>query len=265
MPIIGRGPPAEIIVSEPQVSERHAEIVHLRADLYQITDLGSRNGTFVNGKRVRTAEIRLSDDIALGSFELDLQPYRDIIRPSAPAESPASAPVQPDLKTESADLPTAAPGRQEPSGPPASPKEHPRLSVGRLDQYLEELWQRVLRAEIAFAVGLAALVVVAPLRSLFRQSAYYSFPHRILSFFSLAAILGLCVYFGVVLVRQIHSQRPLWSAQTRSWAPTLLASIRSYALLVASISLLAVGLLVPVFFLMGSTALALRLPLAPVG
>lgn len=49
---IGRTRGADLVLGSPRVSKRHAEIVADGAGL-AIRDLGSRNGTFVNGERVR--------------------------------------------------------------------------------------------------------------------------------------------------------------------------------------------------------------------
>jgi ABC-type multidrug transport system ATPase subunit/pSer/pThr/pTyr-binding forkhead associated (FHA) protein len=48
---IGRTPDNQIVVSHPQVSSKHAQIVKQGADLF-LVDLGSANGTYVRGQRV---------------------------------------------------------------------------------------------------------------------------------------------------------------------------------------------------------------------
>ena len=48
---IGRSPDSDIIVDDPFVSWQHA-VIEFRGGRFWIRDLGSRNGTFVNGKRL---------------------------------------------------------------------------------------------------------------------------------------------------------------------------------------------------------------------
>jgi len=49
--IIGRGEDGDIVLTERQVSRRHAQIRRLNSQ-YVLEDLGSRNGTYVNGREV---------------------------------------------------------------------------------------------------------------------------------------------------------------------------------------------------------------------
>ena len=90
MPVIGRKPPADIIIPHPQVSARHAELRALGGEWFQITDLGSTNGTFVNSERIQTARIRLTDPVRLGTLGIDLTAHRDTL-----LRVPARTPQQP--------------------------------------------------------------------------------------------------------------------------------------------------------------------------
>jgi len=58
--IIGRRPPADLILSNSLVSRRHARIVQ-RDWASWIKDLASRNGVFVNGEPVGATPVRLED------------------------------------------------------------------------------------------------------------------------------------------------------------------------------------------------------------
>jgi hypothetical protein len=67
--ILGRSRGCEIRVSDLNVSRRHAEVRH-DDGTYWIVDLGSTNGTEVNGKRVERERLRDGDRITLGSTEI---------------------------------------------------------------------------------------------------------------------------------------------------------------------------------------------------
>ena len=62
---IGRQPGNSIVINDPDISRRHCVIERWEGH-YQISDLNSRNGTVVNGKRVQRAELRPGDVITLG-------------------------------------------------------------------------------------------------------------------------------------------------------------------------------------------------------
>lgn len=66
---IGRMPGSSIVIDDPKVSRQHAQ-VYLDQDQVILTDLGSTNGTFVNGRRVSRVVLQGQDDIAIGSSHL---------------------------------------------------------------------------------------------------------------------------------------------------------------------------------------------------
>ena len=63
---LGRDAANPIHIQDTEVSRRHAEIRELNPSEYQLVDLGSSNGTFVNGNRVETIAIRSGDRIQVG-------------------------------------------------------------------------------------------------------------------------------------------------------------------------------------------------------
>ena len=62
---IGRGPANDLVLSDAGVSRSHAEVV-FEGGGYAIRDVGSSNGTFVDGARVQTAELRAGAKIEVG-------------------------------------------------------------------------------------------------------------------------------------------------------------------------------------------------------
>src|SRR5215831_8663540 len=78
---IGRAPDNDVVISDLSVSRHHAELRRV-GDSYQIADLDSHNGTFVNGQRVVTAPLTEGDIVSVGpsTFRLsgaELQEFVD--------------------------------------------------------------------------------------------------------------------------------------------------------------------------------------------
>ena len=66
---IGRHPDSDIFLDDITVSRRHAEI--RRGDQgFELHDVGSLNGTYVNRERVEEADLRSGDEIQIGKFKL---------------------------------------------------------------------------------------------------------------------------------------------------------------------------------------------------
>jgi hypothetical protein len=67
---IGRAPGCDCQLSDPTVSRKHAQLLH-DGDRWLLRDLGSRNGTRLNGMRVSgEIEVRPGDYIGLGDVRL---------------------------------------------------------------------------------------------------------------------------------------------------------------------------------------------------
>jgi len=70
--IIGRGGDADLTLSDPAVSQRHARIAEIGGDIC-IEDLNSANGVYVNGERIRArTPLKSGDLIQLGRTSLQL-------------------------------------------------------------------------------------------------------------------------------------------------------------------------------------------------
>ena len=69
--IMGRALEADVRVNDTQVSRQHAKITTIvngakNAAEYVLTDLDSRNGTFLNGRRIRRETLQNGDKISIG-------------------------------------------------------------------------------------------------------------------------------------------------------------------------------------------------------
>jgi FHA domain/Domain of unknown function (DUF1707) len=69
--LLGRSRACTIVLADDTVSRSHAELV-LDDGRWTIRDLGSSNGTWVNGRRVVEAEVRPGDEVVLGDCRFRL-------------------------------------------------------------------------------------------------------------------------------------------------------------------------------------------------
>jgi len=70
--VFGRAPGVDQVLNYPMISSRHARLYRVGATIL-IEDLGSTNGTFVNGKRIRRpTPVQPGDVIGLGSYTFTL-------------------------------------------------------------------------------------------------------------------------------------------------------------------------------------------------
>lgn len=69
---IGRAPDNHIILPDPSVGKRHASI-RIQQKTYQLEDLQSVNGVFVNGQKILKVHLKDGDSIRLGSSEMQFR------------------------------------------------------------------------------------------------------------------------------------------------------------------------------------------------
>ena len=113
--VVGRDEDCELVMSDIAVSRRHAQIT-LEGERFVLTDLGSGNGTFLNGLRIESQELSPGDEVSIGErtlrfVELSQAP------PTAAAHPVSAGPlVEPIVGTVD---PAAVPGEEglESGGP----------------------------------------------------------------------------------------------------------------------------------------------------
>ena len=66
---VGRKPSNDLVIDNAAVSGRHAAL-HRTADVVMLEDLGSTNGTHVNGQAIRMQVLRDADRVQLGQYIL---------------------------------------------------------------------------------------------------------------------------------------------------------------------------------------------------
>ena len=91
---IGRLPDNSLQIDNLAVSGRHARI-YWDIDHYVIEDLGSLNGTWVNGQRIGKATLRNGDRIAIGKHFVEFKD--EGLKPLSTAPAAATGPATPKL------------------------------------------------------------------------------------------------------------------------------------------------------------------------
>lgn len=69
---IGRSEESEIVLLDPGVSRAHA-IIEVAGGKALVRDLGSTNGTFLNGRRVETGSLRDGDELRFGNTRMRVE------------------------------------------------------------------------------------------------------------------------------------------------------------------------------------------------
>lgn len=70
---IGTAPQNDLVLKDATVSRRHATLVR-QGDVYELTDLGTNNGTFVNGQRIiGSVVVGLGDELRFGTTRYSLR------------------------------------------------------------------------------------------------------------------------------------------------------------------------------------------------
>lgn len=68
--ILGRSPECDIVCQDPKVSREHCRIELLEGHFY-ISDMGSTNGTYLNGKHIsRKERLFVGDVIGIGDSDI---------------------------------------------------------------------------------------------------------------------------------------------------------------------------------------------------
>jgi NADPH-dependent 2,4-dienoyl-CoA reductase/sulfur reductase-like enzyme/ferredoxin len=81
--VLGREMLKEYEITDAKASRRHARLIVTPDGRVWIEDLGSTNGTFLNGQRISRAEVKLGDQVRLGTTTVELVATS---QPASPAD-----------------------------------------------------------------------------------------------------------------------------------------------------------------------------------
>src|SRR2546421_1137630 len=88
--VVGRAVTSDVPIYDPTISRRHAEIVLTESGV-RVTDLGSSNGTFLNGAKITEAEAGANDVVTFGKVAFRVKEV------TAPVPRPQVVPAPPDF------------------------------------------------------------------------------------------------------------------------------------------------------------------------
>jgi hypothetical protein len=100
--LVGRSPDADITLNDVTVSRHHVEFVR-GGDQVVVRDLGSLNGTYLNGERISTATLSNQDTVQIGRFRLvavTTGPAAPGQRPTVPVAGRTRAEAAPEVHRE---------------------------------------------------------------------------------------------------------------------------------------------------------------------
>ena len=67
---IGRSPDSDVFLDDVTVSRKHAVVSFSKSGAFNVKDLGSLNGTYVNGQPVVDVLLSSGDEIQIGKFHM---------------------------------------------------------------------------------------------------------------------------------------------------------------------------------------------------
>jgi adenylate cyclase len=87
--VVGRGVATDIAIYDPTISRRHAELTS-RGDQVEVRDLGSSNGTWINGSRIASGRLLANDSVTFGKVTYKVREVRSAEAEPLPLPDPAA-------------------------------------------------------------------------------------------------------------------------------------------------------------------------------
>ncbi len=120
--LLGRVASCDVVIADTKASRRHARVI-VESGVVEIEDMGSSNGTLLNGKPVERRMLRDGDRVEIGKTVVT---YREGALPGRSRPAAAAAPVRDDLFDDDDLLGDGAPAddvavRAAPAATPAAP------------------------------------------------------------------------------------------------------------------------------------------------
>ncbi len=137
--LLGRRLDCDVCIPDQRISRRHARI-RKEGEGYALEDLGSCNGTFVNGRRIQgSARLRHGDEVEIGASRFRIDLSDEMV---AQAENPAVRITQDVTEHTLHMIEVAHLGLTPSLPPPGAPKPVPKaLDAQRLERKLQAMYR----------------------------------------------------------------------------------------------------------------------------
>lgn len=129
---VGRHGPHDVKIKEPSISRKHFAIEKRKGALF-IVDLGSLNGTKLNGHRISSARLEHGDVITAGNTEIRFEETGNILEGFVPPPKPRGATAPEAKETPEAEEipePEEIPETEEPPRPGEDTRRGPPAESG---------------------------------------------------------------------------------------------------------------------------------------
>ena len=201
--VLGKHAGCDVVLANPKVSRRHAKVVARNGGLY-VEDLGSTNGTFLNGQRI-DGEKRLApgDVVEVGPFKVQIE---DVA--AKPAEAGAAAEKTAVTRAHAAEAKPASPAK---AAAPAQEEEDvpeevqkARMIWASMESFFQPIWPYIEDPAVS------EIMVNGPREIFIEQKGQLTrAPVKFTEEGVRAAILNVAQYMG----RQVNEQNPYMDAR----------------------------------------------------
>ncbi len=160
---IGRDIHNDIVINDAEISRKHARMV-MQAGGYVLEDLGSTNGTFVNGQRLMGPHVlRPNELIMLGEnislvFETSYDADATVI--AVPSQPPPVKATPSRVTSPTSYVPAASPGEALPYSPEPQPVYTGQVPAGPAEPYDEAPPAEKKQSRTLLLAGCGCLVVI---------------------------------------------------------------------------------------------------------
>lgn len=131
--LIGRATTCTIYIPDSEISRQHVRVVAQGANMYAVEDLGSTNGTFVNGRRLTSlTPLNPNDTIDLGEalqFVFEASVVKTAVTPNFIIPDTGEYVIEKAAVMAAPQKPSA-----DPSPTPATPQEPERVIMHQIEQ-----------------------------------------------------------------------------------------------------------------------------------